>query len=710
LNSKIQKIVLTAIALLTAASGMARGGSKASQLLAGQSGRDVQATSQDKPSGDQPSGVQGDKKSEALKKYLEAQRLEKANNYTGAVNAYKDAIGLDPASAELRVALGSLYLKNRNFIDAEAQAREALKVTPGSIDARRLYASVYVQQTFVGTSFDKEKAKSAIDQLQEIIKISPTAKVDIGNQEVAALAVVGELYSHLDDSEKAFDAFKRLSEADASSDVAFYSMSVYYFSKAKYREAAEAARRAYDIAQKPLYADRLAQSLMRIGRTQEALGLYKKAIGLKDKDKDKDKDEDEGDSKDNPMVSPLLFNYAEALVFAGQYDEAKKVLDPVLKGASKQSAAYLRATEIATDALRRAGKRDEAVKVLQTALTGQDVSESLPLLYALAETYGEMQQFGKAIDTYEEALKSLSNPDGTIGSHDKQNASVIMTRIALAYRLQGKPEKQMETYEKMKKALGADSPQPDEFIIDTLIQDGKNKEALDAASTAAVKFPNERQFKLLKAQAAGRLGDMRTAEATLQSLMKQTSEDSQTYSFLSSIQLEANQLKESEENARKAVSLDPKDIDALVMLSIVQEREKKYKDSEATLRKAIEIDPDNATLLNNLGYYLTERGDRLQEAEELIRRAVNIVPTNGSFLDSLGWLFFKQGKTSEAQKYLEQAVFYSPRSGTIHDHVGDLNKKLGNTDKARAEWETALKLSTDQDEIKKIKDKLGKLK
>jgi tetratricopeptide (TPR) repeat protein len=700
LNSKIQKIVLMAIVVLTAASGVARGASYPNRGT---------ATPQEKSSSDQPSGSQGDKKSEALKKYLEAQRLEKANNYTGAVKAYKDAIGLDPASAELRVALGSLYLKNRNFIDAEAQAREALKVAPSSIDARKLYASVYVDQTFVGNSFDKDKAKSAIDQLQEVIKISPAAKVEIGSQEVAALAVVGELYGRMDESDKALDAFKRLSEADGTSDVAFYSLAVIYFTKGKYREAADAAKRAYDIAQKPGYADRLAQSLMRIGRTQEALELYKKAIGLKDKDKDKDKDEDDGDSKD-VIASPLLFNYAEALVFAGQYDEAKKALEPVLKAAAKESPAYLRAIEITTDALRRAGKRDEAVKTLQTALNGQDVSESLPLLYALAETYGEMQQFGKAIESYEEALKSLSNPDGTISSHDQQNASVIMTRIALAYRLQGKPEKQLETYEKMKKALGADSAQPDELIIDTLIQDGKNKEALEAADKAAVKFPNERQFKLLKAQAAGRLGDMQTAQATLESLMKHSSEDSQTYSFLSSIQLEANRLKESEESARKAVGLDPKDIDALVTLSIVQEREKKYKDSEATLREAIKIDPDNATLLNNLGYYLTERGDRLQEAEDLIKRAVNIAPTNGSFLDSLGWLFFKQGRTSEAQKYLEQAVFYSPRSGTIHDHVGDLHKKLGNPDKARAEWETALKLSTDQDEIKKIKEKLGKLK
>jgi tetratricopeptide (TPR) repeat protein len=706
----IQKIALMAMIMLPAASSVAGGGSHPFRGASAQAGVDLQTPSQEKGSPDQTSGSKQDSKSEALKKYLEAQRLEKSNNYTGAVNAYKDAIGLDPASAELRVALGSLYLKNGNFIDAEAQAREALKVAPASIEARKLYASVYVDQTFVGNAFDKEKAKSAIEQLQEIIRISPAAKIEIRNQEIPALAIVGELYARMDENEKALDAFKRLSEADATSDVAFFSLSRIYFSKAKYREAADAARRAYDIAQKPGYADNLAQCLIRIGRTQEALELYKKAIGLKDKDKDKDKDDDEGDGTKSPMASGLLFNYAEALVFAGQYDEAKKVLDPVLKAAAKDSAAYLRATEIATDALRRAGKRDEAVKTLQTALNGQDVSESLPLLYALAETYGEMQQFGKAVETYEEALKSISNPDGTISTRDRQNAGVIMTRIALAYRLQGKPDKQMETYQKMKKALGEDNPQPDELIIDTLIQDGKHKEALEAADAAAGKFPNERQFKLLKAQAAGRLGDMRTAEATLQSLMKHTSEDSQTYSFLSSIELEANQLKESEENARKAVGLDPRDIDALVTLSIVQEREKKYKESEATLRKAIEIDPDNPTLLNNLGYYLTERGDRLQEAEDLIRRAVNIAPTNGSFLDSLGWLFFKQGKTSEAQKYLEQAVFYSPRSGTIHDHVGDLNKKMGNSDKARIEWETALKLSTDQDEIKKIKEKLGKLK
>ncbi|HEY6330272.1 MAG TPA: tetratricopeptide repeat protein, partial [Blastocatellia bacterium] len=378
----------------------------------------------------------------------------------------------------------------------------------------------------------------------------------------------------------------------------------------------------------------------------------------------------------------------------------------------KDSAAYLKAVDIEVDALRRSGKRDEAVKTLQEALKGQDVSESLSLVFSLAQTYSEMEQFEKAVDAYEEALKGILNPDGTVSDHpqDRQNAAVVLSRIAVAYRDAGKHDKEMATFDRMKKVLGPTSPEPDEAVINSYLQDGENQKALAAADTAIKQFPDERAFKILKAEAAGKLGDMKTVDETFKGMLNNTSEDSDVYSAWASVETDANQLKEAEDNARKATQLDPRDVNALVSLSIIEEREKKFKDSEQTLRKALEIDPNNATLLNNLGYYLAERGERLPEAEDLIRRAVNIEPTNGSFLDSLGWLLFKEGKTQEAQKYIEEAVGYSPRSGTIHDHLGDIYKKIGQNDKAKAEWETGLKLSTDQDEIKRIKDKLSKMK
>lgn len=660
-----------------------------------------------------------DKRADALKKYLEAKRLDEAGNYPGAVAAYKEALALDPESVELRTALGALYLKNRNVIDAEAQAKEAMKLAPDSIDVRKLLARIYVSQTFVGTTLVKEKARAAIKELEEIARLSPNAKIEVGDQEQPVLSIIGELYWALDEQDKALDALKRVSEGSSTADRAHYQLAQLYSQKNKFREAATAARKAYDLDPKsPQYAGLLARSLLRIGRTQEALDIYKKAIGIKDaveKGEKKPAEAKSAEDKDEEgtsilINSPLLFDYAEALVYSGRYDEANKLLDPLIKAVRKDTPAYLNLIRQKGDVLRRTGKREEAVQLFDNALKGQDVSDSLQLVYALGETYEEMLQFDKAVSTYEEALASVLNPDGTVGAREgeKQAAEVVLQRIGLAYRVAGKRDKAMETFERMKKVVGKERPRADQLIVDTLINEGKYKEALAAATDASARFPDERSFKLYRAQAAGRLGDVPTADATLKALLKNGPEDADVYLFWSSVQLDANQVREAEESARKAVALEPNDVGPLITLASVQDREKKYKESEATLKKALEIDPDNATVLNNLGYFLADRNERLGEAEALIRRAVNIEPTNGSFLDSLGWLLYRQGKLDEAQKYLEQAVIYQQRSATIHDHLGDLYKKQGQTDKARAKWEDALRLATEPDEIKKIKEKLGK--
>src|SRR5262249_41516893 len=207
--------------------------------------------------------------------------------------------------------------------------------------------------------------------------------------------------------------------------------------------------------------------------------------------------------------------------------------------------------------------------------------------YALAELYEEMLQFDKAVSTYEDALASIVNPDGTVGAREgeKQAAEVVLQRIGVAYRTAGKRDKAMETFERMKKVVGKDRPRGDQLIVDTLINEGKYKEALAAATDAAGRFPDERSFKFYRAQAAGKLGDTATADSTLKTMLKNGPEDADVYLFWSSVQLDANQVKEAEESARKAASLEPNDIGPLVTLASVQDRERKYKESEATLRK-----------------------------------------------------------------------------------------------------------------------------
>ncbi|HKV42387.1 MAG TPA: tetratricopeptide repeat protein, partial [Blastocatellia bacterium] len=272
-NRLLVAITIALTAMPAVANGMSEGwGGTPSRGAARQVGvSDGSRESSQPRNWDSKATQQTDKKAEALQKYLEAKKLDEAGNYTGAVDAYKDAISLDPTSAELKVALGSLYLKNRNFIDGESQAKEAIKLAPDSADARKLLASVYVTQTFVGTSIDKPKAESAIKELEEVVKTSSGAKIQLGDQEVPALAVIGEIYIKMGDNDKALDAFKRLAKTDAGADKALLTLAGLYYQMNKFQEAADTARLAYAKSPSPQVAALLAKALVRTGQTQEAL-------------------------------------------------------------------------------------------------------------------------------------------------------------------------------------------------------------------------------------------------------------------------------------------------------------------------------------------------------------------------------------------------------------------------------------------------------
>ena len=121
-------------------------------------------------------------------------------------------------------------------------------------------------------------------------------------------------------------------------------------------------------------------------------------------------------------------------------------------------------------------------------------------------------------------------------------------------------------------------------------------------------------------------------------------------------------------------------------------------------------DGDDPAVLNYLGYMFAERGIHLAEAEAMVEKAVQTDPTNGAYLDSLGWVYFKQNRLDRAEEYLRKAVIFVNNDSSIHDHLGDLLYKTKRYDEARTEWNRALQLSVEQEEIDKVKKKLDELK
>lgn len=240
---------------------------------------------------------------------------------------------------------------------------------------------------------------------------------------------------------------------------------------------------------------------------------------------------------------------------------------------------------------------------------------------------------------------------------------------------------------------------------------GKRQEAFDAAHAARERFPQAEVFARLEAMTLAEIGRVDDAAALIRSRIKGKPEDYNEYLTLATVYMDADRGADAVIAARKALELAPEDqaelvTQALLVLSSAQERANDFKGAEDSLRHVLAKDPANPTALNNLGYFLTERGERLPEALQMIERAVKSEPTNASFLDSLGWAHFKLGQLDEAERFLSDAAAHNPSSATIQEHLGDTLKARGKTDAARAAWRKALSLTNKPQVVARLKRKL----
>jgi len=132
--------------------------------------------------------------------------------------------------------------------------------------------------------------------------------------------------------------------------------------------------------------------------------------------------------------------------------------------------------------------------------------------------------------------------------------------------------------------------------------------------------------------------------------------------------------------------------------------------SDKAFDKALQFDANNATILNNYSYYLSERGKKLDEAEKMSKRSLDLRPDEATFLDTYGWILYKKGDFEKARQYVQQAItkMGAGADATLYDHLGDIYYKLNAKDKAVENWKTAKEKGGDDPQIdKKIKE--GKL-
>lgn len=602
-----------------------------------------------------------------------------------AQTALQEATQLNPDLAEAYTAQSeiALYYPPHNLEEAIRLANVAIKTNRNNFGGHQILSRIYALRSGLSNQqLDKTVAERAITELREVARLAPN--------DAEAWATLGELYLALGRMDEAINALTHWSAAPAAVSPAFF-------------QTITGGRELTPDAA----AARLGEALIQAGRPREAVAAIRRALAL---------------SPQNGSYEELLSKAIEVMS-GGDAEAAVSELKSMVAAEPQSVTAPILLARVQA----RAGRVDEAVQTLRAAISRHpesDKDNSTALRFALAQINADALRYAEAVAAYEEVLKLQGITDNAPVTDDnsKRLAGELLRRIIALHKSAGKSSEAIATIERMRRLLGSDDPTIELESIQLLRDLGKRREALQAAQAARQRFPQQLEFVLLEAVALTDLGRVDEGVALLRAQLSQgdkatqaenaSLQDFELYLRISALYSEAGRGTEAVEAARKAIALTPAERPdlaqaALITLSSAQERAGDVKGAEDSLRQVLAKDPDNATALNNLGYFLVEHDERLNEALEMIQRAVKAEPTNPSFLDSLGWAYFKLGQFDLAERNIIDAARRDTSSATIQEHLGDVYQKQGKTQQARAAWQKSLQFVSEGAQASRIKSKLN---
>jgi tetratricopeptide (TPR) repeat protein len=196
---------------------------------------------------------------------------------------------------------------------------------------------------------------------------------------------------------------------------------------------------------------------------------------------------------------------------------------------------------------------------------------------------------------------------------------------------------------------------------------------------------------------------------------------------LAYLQLKTNDYKDSVDNARKAMQINPasplatetytqaeislgeidsalstwqswanshpNDAHAIQVLGALEEAKGDDEKAMADFKKTLQLDPNNGVAANDLAYMMVENGENVDVALTLAQTARRVLPDNADTADTLAWVYYYKENYTAARDLLESSVKTYPDSAPIHLHLGLTYDKLNDKADAIAQLKKAVALA-----------------
>jgi tetratricopeptide (TPR) repeat protein len=621
---------------------------------------------------------------------LEYEVSSSSDDADQAIDYFKKAFEIDPASDVIGEQLAEMYFQSQRIRDAVLEAQSIIQRDPNNLGARRLLARIYVRTLgdMSDTSGQSDTARLAAEQYTEILRLDPT-----DTDSALWLARLDRLQNKPDDAEH---TLRDILSRDPENEGAIEQLTQLLLDQQRGAEAVSMLEGILARGASPQLYDLLGDAETQQGDAAKAEEAYRRAVEL--------------DPDDTNHRSGL----AQTLLSEDKYSEALEQYEHLAEMDSSDPDNYLRMAEIYRQ-LHQLDRAEQNVLEAEKRAPG-----NLEVVYVKSAIYEAEARFDDAIRTLSDAVAGVKSESEVTPSR-RRTLAVLYEQLGTLYREDQNYTAAVSTYQELGQLGPEEDHRAELLLIDTYRAERDMPHALDTAKKALEHYPGDHEVLTEQALLLGENGQTDDAAGALRKLLDGKPEDDLEIQFdLAQVYQEGQRYPEAETAAHAAAAAASKPAEqemAGLVLGGVYEREKRYDQAEEQFKAVLALDPHDASVLNYYGYMLADRGLRLDEATSLIQRALAEDPNNPAYLDSLGWACYKQNKLPEAEQWLRKALSFDGEDPTILLHMGDVYAKSGQTDLAVAEyqksldeWHHALPADVEPDRVAEVEQKLSNLK
>jgi tetratricopeptide (TPR) repeat protein len=613
-----------------------------------------------------------------------------------AIGIYRKALSLKPGDTTTMMALGKTLAIYGEMDEAEQLYRQVLDKDKTLLAPYNELYKVYLSKQKLGEAENILKRAIATHPGDYSLQVLLAAHYFSVNNRPEMTKVLNTLKSHFKDYPEAFmkagDFYFRIGDADQAI--------------RQYQEGMTA-----DTAHKVDYQKRVIEVLIRQGKTAQA---YERDLDiLKDNPKDPEArglkasfllDKGDIDAATTELQSVVTakpdnfvarFNLGRAYFAKNDLEQARQQFEAALKLRPDYMPARLALTQLA---LRR-GDADAALKFAQETLKMNPNSGISTLLEAAA--YLRKGQFDESRTLLEKIVKVNPNQADTLLELGVLN--LVQKRFK-------------EAEESFRKAYTVDPSNLRGLmgLAEIHFQQNEPEKGVQVIAEEVQKQPQRFDLKKELANAEYRAKQYDKAIQDYQSILdryKDTPMDqADIYGRIGMTYSTKGDIQKGIENFQKARQLVPANVSYISQLAELLDLSGKRQDALTTYKDAIRIDPNNAVVLNNLAYLMTETNGNLDEALSLAQRAKQQLPNFTEVSDTIGWIYIKKNLSDSAIEIFKDLNNKVKDNPTFHFHYGMALAQKGDKANALRELKVALQSKpkkAEEDQIKELVQKLS---